>query len=130
MHYPYVNLAAHWPSVVKLDGSNSQVRLTQFDDALVESHPQEIDVYPESSVLLQSYAVVNDEHEVGFVRHWFPVDEQPNDEAAHTVTSTMSVHLEVFTIQPNPFVTQLECHVLQSASVLSEVGALVQTLFE
>ena len=116
--------------MVKLAGNNSQVSVTQFDDALVASHPQETIVAPASSKLLQSEAVVNDEHDAGFVTHEFPVDEQLNAEAAHTVGSTISVHLEVFGMHPKPFVMQFECQVLQSASVLVDVGAFVQILLE
>ena len=65
----YVNFAAHWLSVVKLAGNNSQVSVTQFDEALVASHPQETLVAPANSKLLQSEAVVNDEHYVGLVKH-------------------------------------------------------------
>ena len=56
--------------------------------------------------------------------------EQFNEEAPQMVKSTISVHLDDFGMHPNPLVTQLECHVLQSKSVLNENGALVQTLFE
>ena len=69
MQVPTVNFAAHWLSVVKIEGNNSQVRFTQFDEVLVESHPQEALVAPTSSKLLQSEAVVNDENYVGFVKH-------------------------------------------------------------
>ena len=51
---PWVNLAAHWLSVVKLTGNNSQVKFTQFDEALVASQPQETVLAPESTKLLQS----------------------------------------------------------------------------
>ena len=55
--------------MVKLAGNNSQVRFTQFDEAFVGSHPQVTVVPPARSKLLQSEAVVNDEHYVGFVKH-------------------------------------------------------------
>ena len=69
MQAPSVNLAAHWLSVVKLAGNNSQVKFTQFNVVLVASHPQETVVAPASNKLLQSEAVINDEHKVGFVKH-------------------------------------------------------------
>ena len=42
----------------------------------------------------------------------------------------MSVHSDVFGMHPKPFVTQFECHILQSVSVLIDVGALLHRLFE
>ena len=67
MQVPSYNLAAHWLSIVNVTGNYSHVRLTQLDEVLVESHPQVRLVA--SSKLLQSEAVVNDEHYVGFVKH-------------------------------------------------------------
>ena len=67
MQVPCVNFTAHWLSVVKVADSNSQVRIMQFDESLVESHPQETPVA--SGKLLQSEAVLNDEHYVGFAKH-------------------------------------------------------------
>ena len=130
MHVPWVNLDEHWPSVVKVAGNNSQVKSTQFEEAFVVSHPHEALVAPERSKLLQSEAVAIYEHNVGFVKHYFPVGEQFKADDAQTEVSIISVHLDVFGIHPKPFVTQFECQILQSESVVIDFGALVQILFE
>ena len=92
--------------MVKVAGNNSQVKFTQFEEVLLVSHPHETLVAPESTKLLQSEAVVKDEHNVGFVKHYFPVDEQFKADAAQIVESTISVHLDILGMHPKPFVTQ------------------------